>query len=741
MRYFGHTLPDQPEASWQPLQDHLDAVAAMAAEFASAFDADEWGHTLGAWHDLGKYSEAFQNYLRRSAAPDPHRADLGHEDGTGGRVDHSTAGAQHAVETLPVLGHLLACAIAGHHAGLLDSQAKGACLSARLRKPVPPWRDGAALPEPPSLHPPPALAAALAARDGFRVSFFVRMLFSCLVDADFLDTESFVRPDRGSLRPAWPPDVLARMAAALDSFVAAFGAPDTSVDRQRCIVREACLEAAESPPGLFSLTVPTGGGKTLSSLAFALRHARLHRLRRIVYVIPFTSIIEQNADVFRKVMAPILEAGLPDPVLEHHSNLDEGKATYSNRLAAENWDAPLVVTTSVQFYESLFAARTSRCRKLHRLARSVIILDESQTLPVDFLEPCLRALHELSTSYGATIVSCTATQPAVHARPDFPIGLPEVREIVPDAPALYEALRRVQVSDLGRLDDGEIAARLQEHEQVLCIVNTRGHARELFERLDDVDGTIHLSALMCPEHRTEVLARIRRRLEEDRSCRVVSTQLIEAGVDIDFPVVYRSLAGLDSIAQAAGRCNREGKSAALGHTYVFRSTHTRAEAWLADTAQCAAQVLPLHADPLSLTAIEHYSRLYYWDQSDRWDAKDICGRFQLVQEPELPFLFAFRTAADDFELIEDTGQPVIVPWGDRGRALCRRLESDDAPDRGLRRALQRYTISVPERLWARNLGSAIVLRHEHYPVLANPELYSETTGLELPADGLTTLIA
>jgi CRISPR-associated endonuclease/helicase Cas3 len=308
-------------------------------------------------------------------------------------------------------------------------------------------------------------------------------------------------------------------------------------------------------------------------------------------------------------------------VLEHHSNLDPENETIANRLAAENWDAPLIVTTSVQFYESLFANRTSRCRKLHRLAESVIILDEAQTLPVDFLKPCLRALQELTTNYGATIVLCTATQPAVEQREGFSIGLEKPMEIIPNPVALHAHLERVRTEDIGGLSDEQLCRRILNELKVLCIVNTKPHARRLFEAIGESDGHFHLSGNMCPAHRSETLKRIRECLAKRRICRVASTQVIEAGVDVDFPVVYRALAGLDSIAQAAGRCNRNGRLPNLGRTYIFRSEHTESERFFADTAQCAGQILCLYDNPLDLRAVEHYFKLYYWDQSARWDQK------------------------------------------------------------------------------------------------------------------------
>jgi CRISPR-associated endonuclease/helicase Cas3 len=746
-RYFAHTKEEKPPDEWQTIEDHLLGVANLCEGFAAKFGSGSWGRLAGLWHDLGKYSEAFQDYLRTVSSPDPHVADSEVRTGCSTRIDHSTAGAKHAVEAVEILGHLPAYVIAGHHSGLLDGRGDGPCLEARLGKDVEPWRHGlASLPVQPIPEPPSFLKEAFSRReskgDAFTIAFFVRMLFSCLVDADFLDTERFMDRQRAVSRPVWPSDVLQRMEETLRLYVKGFNLKDTSVNRQRSVVRKACLGAAENMPGLFSLTVPTGGGKTLSSLAFALRHAVRHRLERVIYVIPFTSIIEQNADVFRKAMGSVSADLGMDPVLEHHSNLDTGEETVISRLATENWDAPLIVTTSVQFYDSLFGNRTSRCRKLHNLAKSVIILDEVQTLPVDYLEPCLKALRELTRSYGASVVLCTATQPAIHSRKDFSIGLEGVREIVSDPLRLYQRLKRVEVMDIGTQADESLAERILGEERILCIVNTRSHARKLFDALGDAENHFHLSALMCPEHRSEVLRTIRQRLEKEQECRVISTQLIEAGVDIDFPVVYRSLAGLDSIAQAAGRCNRNGKLQGKGQTYIFRSEHTRSERFFKETTNSTAQVLDMYEDPLSLEAIEHYFKLYYWDQSSRWDAKKILDEFHLNQDRSFPFSFGFSRVATSFHLIEDTGQAVIIPRGAKGRTLCEQLRATrDFPGRELFHKLQRYTVQIPRRTWDKACAAGFIdLVHERFPVLVSPEMhYSEHTGLTLDGDFSTLL--
>lgn len=736
-KYFAHSKDGRPPEEWQPLEEHLKNVAEMAAEFAKPFGGEEWAKIAGLWHDLGKYSDTFQSYLETASSPDPHTAD------SIPRTDHSTAGGQHAVSSIEILGHLIAYVISGHHAGLLDAIGEGACLDARLKKRIESF-DAApgTLLKPADLQLPIFLKGAFERRDGFSIAFFTRMLFSCLVDADYLDTEGFMAPERAAARPTWPGDILEKMEKNLTSYVRGFNPDNRPVNLARALVREDCLRAAGERPGLFSLTVPTGGGKTLSSLAFALRHAIQNDLKRVIYILPFTTIIEQNADEFRKVLSKLRDESGLDPVLEHHSNFDTEKETTRSLLATQNWDAPLIVTTSVQFYESLFSNRTSRCRKLHNLAKSVIILDEVQTLPVDYLHPCLRAIEELSRNYAATIVLCTATQPAVEKREDFPIGLENVREIVRDPPILYRKLKRVEVKDIGQISDEDLAERLLEEDRVLCIVNTRGHARKLFEAIRESGDCIHLSALMCPAHRRRVIEYVKAQLEAEKPCRVISTQLIEAGVDIDFPVVFRSLAGLDSIAQAAGRCNREGKTDA-GRTYVFKSEHHRSESYFSDTANIASQVLPLHDDALALKTVEHYFKLYYWDQSSRWDGRHILQRLALQQDHGLPFLFSFATIAETFHLIEDNTREVIVPWGDEGRQLCERLRVVSVPvPREILRKLQRYSVRIPIRTWNAHLGVDIELIHNRYPVLICPEKqYDESTGLSLEGPDEKAIIA
>lgn len=422
-------------------------------------------------------------------------------------------------------------------------------------------------------------------------------------------------------------------------------------------------------------------------------------------------------------------------MIEHHSALSPEKETLQSRLAAENWDAPIVVTTAVQFYESLFAAKTSRSRKLHNIANAVVILDEAQTLPVSFLAPCLRVLRELADNYRTTVVLCTATQPAIgFHKTDFPIGLTGCREIVSDTRPLFTALKRVEIIRRGELTDTALAAELREHSSALCIVNRREHARKLFQMLGEEDGNFHLSALMCPEHRSRVLAEIRARLNSGLPTRVISTQLVEAGVDVDFPVVYRALAGLDSIAQAAGRCNRHGRMETLGRVFVFKPEDTKGEAFFRDTAQVTAQVLELESDLLGEDAIRRYFDLYYYRNQQRWDEKHILDRFQLRPGcPEFPLAFGFASAAREFQLIDDWQKPVIVPFDDKARKLVEELRNPAIPlHRNLLRGLQRYTVQISPRLLSANTNSFEHLRDDQFHVLISPELnYSNHFGLTL----------
>lgn len=602
--YYAHSAENLPYEHWQTMESHACNVGGMAAGFAAYFGAQEIARATGLLHDVGKYSPLFDKRLHG----DPKR------------VDHSTAGAKIAVERWGVrLGKMMAFCIAGHHAGLANGAGEGdgrSTLQQRLN-----WQFGADIPQLdevwrqeidlPETLPAPSVKPDAGDHPHFTCAFFIRMLYSCLVDADFLDTEAFYakleqretvrggHPDLETLRPVFFDFINAfRRRATQAPKETEEQQRNATLNRLRGEILDYAVAQAQQDTGLFSLTVPTGGGKTFTSMAFALEHAKAHGLRRVIYVIPFTSIIEQNAAEFRKAFGALGEAA----VLEYHSSFDDARLQGENskdklRLASENWDMPVVVTTAVQFFESLFADRSSRCRKLHNIAGSVIILDEAQMLPLNLLLPIMQAIKELAQNYHCSVVMCTATQPAVQAENGFYRGFENVREIAPKPTALFDKLRRTTVQHIGTQTDADLLAKLGEYPQMLVIVNNRRHARSLYDQAKHLDGTFHLTTLMCAKHRSQKLDEIRGRLQKGKPCRVIATSLIEAGVDVDFPLVMRAEAGLDSVAQAAGRCNREGKRPSKNSfVWIFAPE----EQWKAPPELAAqAAVMRLTADSFS----------------------------------------------------------------------------------------------------------------------------------------------
>lgn len=706
---FAHSLPGKPPSMWEPLAKHLRDVGSGAAERAERFGWAEVARVAGHLHDIGKVSARFQAYIQDEAP-------------SGG--DHATAGALEATKAYPNLARLLAAVVAGHHSGLGDPDE----IERRLASELPDyggWEVHAGpLPSPAALKPTRALPAPAYPWMGaqFSRSFLVRMLFSCLVDADFIATETFV--NQASM-PRGGTTSLAALRDALRTHMQTLRAhaEPTELNRLRAEILDHVVAKAGDRPGFFTLTVPTGGGKTLASLLFALEHAVLKCKRRVVVVIPFTAIIEQTAEVYRKAL------GDAEAVLEHHASFDWEQAARARddggderdglgrlRRAAENWDTPVVVTTAVQFFESLFANRTSRCRKLHNLTDSVIVLDEAQTVPPRLLLPCLAALDELQRCYGCSVVLCTATQPAWRRRDESLIEVKpsgervnlglhicEERELAPRPRELYAELRRVRVEVPEHpVDDATLAEAFARAPQMLCIVNSRGHARALYERISGLDGAVHLTTLMCPAHRRTVLRCIRRRLRGHRPVRLVATSLIEAGVDISFPEVWRASAGLDSIAQAAGRCNREGELLpALGRVVVFRPATGKAPAALRDFQQAADPVLRDSPDPLGLDAVAAYFRLLYAQRGTAaLDAAKVGGEekpgiLPALQEAE-GFRFPFRSIAEAFRMIDDAMLPVFVPWSRRARKALDELATGRGATRALLRRLQPYIVSIPE---------------------------------------------
>jgi CRISPR-associated endonuclease/helicase Cas3 len=731
IKYFAHSGHSPDFYDWQILQLHLNNVAQIASFNAHFFKAEVVAYYTGILHDLGKYTLEFQNRLNGSSV----------------RVDHATAGAKIAVESWGVLGKVLAFCIAGHHTGLangIDEGQKRSNLKSRLNlqfgSDIPHldsiWTKEIALPQ--NLEfPKLGIRTGLG---GFQLAFFIRMIFSCLVDADFVDTDNFYRqlekqPKRETAKIGL--DLLqSRLNAHLKPFL---DNPIRPIHQIRNDILKHIREQTQLPTGLFSLTVPTGGGKTLASMAFALDHALHNHLRRVIYVIPFTSIIEQNAKIFREAFG----ADLQDAVLEHHSafdaeNLPSKNAKDKLKIAMENWDAPVVVTTAVQFFESLFADKGSKCRKLHNITGSVIVLDEVQTLPLKLLKPIMVAIDELARNYQCSVVLCTATQPALAKEHIEDVGFEGVRELAPNPKELFQKLKRTHVQNIGMQTDEELVAHLLDNQQILMIVNNRRHARVLFDGIKHLAGARHLTTLMCAKHRTQVLNEIREDLKNGKPCRLVSTSLVEAGVDVDFPNVFRAEAGLDSIAQAAGRCNREGKQTAENSVVrIFQTTDEwKAPPELAQLAAGMREVMRNHSgDVLAPDAIESYFKGVYWMKGNELDAHGILKR---CENHARTCDFDFENMAKDMKLVESYQRPIIIQWDFDAKKLIRQLEFSDMVG-GVARKLQPYTVQIPE-LGFKALLSAGVVRciapdkfGNQFWILdggnLNENLYQEDSGL------------
>jgi CRISPR-associated endonuclease/helicase Cas3 len=671
MTFYAHSRPDLGKDHWQELRKHLDEVAALAEQFAPG----EWkthAKVAGLWHDAGKYQLAFQRYIEKDA-------EASNEEAEGRRIQHAIVGAAHAfrkgMDLLPI-----ALAVQAHHGrlknvGLLEdavTNVGAALLRDAERDGLPQDLLDVAVPQ----LPPEA-------KDRLYLALATRFLFSSLVDADSLNTEKW---DKGESRQA-DFDSITALASIVESACQeksrhALNRADSALNRMRNDVLQECLVSASLPSGSFTLTVPTGGGKTLSGLAFSLRHAAQNGLQRVIFVAPYTSILEQTVKVFRDVLGE-------RNVVEHHSNIDPDEETDRSRQACENWDAPVIVTTSVQLFETLYADDKRRCRKLHRIGRSVVFLDEVQTFPEHLLRPIHSALDLLTEQFGTSVVHSTATQPRLMLRgkKDQP---PErsSREIVPDYARHFPVIaNRFQMEVLGEVNMpvsiDELAAAVGEHERVLAIVHRRQEAEELARRLGQ--ECMHLSARMCAKHRSAVLAEVRQRLERGKSCQLVATQLVEAGVDLDFPVVFRALAGLETLAQAAGRCNREMRLPEPGRFIVFRAQSKppakSLQRGLEESLDFFRKGLPNLADP-DIFAKYTKGLLSNLGQ-DGTDTPQV-----LAQERDLNF----PEVASRFRMIDDSGQPVVADYSD---AWERVLElRRDGPSRHAFRRLQRYTVSL-----------------------------------------------
>lgn len=691
-KYLAHS-PTEEHPEGQALKDHLESVSALTAAFSKAFD-EENGRLCGLYHDIGKYSEAFQRRL----------------GGSKEQVDHSSAGA------LVMFGKQkpqVSMCIGGHHAGLADVGTRNDLSDtymARINRArsgdledCSAWKNEL----------PTDIPAGYTPRQGIENYFYTKMLFSALTDADWLDTEAYYQNRPVTITE---PD-LKHLRDRINAFIAPWWDATSEINRRRCRILKAAIEHGEDNPGLFTMTVPTGGGKTVSSMAFALHHAVRHEKKRIIYVIPYCSILEQTQGVFESIFGkePIT-AHYSGAEYEHPENKEDQRA-----FSAENWEAPVILTTAVQFFESLFSNRPGKNRKLHNIAESVIVFDEAQMLPVPFLRPCLAGICELVKSYGCSAVLCTATQPALDPLlQEFLPGFPAT-ELCPEPEKMYQDFRRVSFVDDGALPDEELVQQLRQRRQVLCVVNSRRQAQALYHALEAEEGSFHLSTMMIPADRKRVLQIIRQRLRNGEPCRVISTSLIEAGVDVDFPEVYRALAGLDSVIQAGGRCNREGRrTSEESKVHVFR-TEAKAPGMLEQNISAAARTIRQFSDIGSPEAIQSYFQFLLYSLKDikQLDEKEIISCAEQMK---------FKTVSERFHIIDGAGYTIYVPVGE-GVALAEKLRQN-GPNRALLRQLGQYAVSVYRQYFEELCRTgALEQISENAGILQNTGLYSSETGL------------
>lgn len=704
MRYIAHKAEDGRE---QSVLEHLQNVSVLAGEFASSFGESKSGQEIGLYHDIGKYSVGFQNRILNN----------------GIKVDHSTAGAK---EMIKAKNPVAAFCIAGHHSGLMNMGTKfsvdgDGTLCGRLKKSLSGelnydyFKNELSAPSFSDQNDKNKCSSK------FEQSFLTRMLFSSLVDADFLDTERFMTNgavQRGSSI------TVQELKKKFDRYCQKFQGCVGDINVKRQEIREECIAKAKEEPGLFSLTVPTGGGKTLSSLAFALYHAVEYGKERIIYVIPYTSIIEQTADIFRDILGD-------ENVIEHHMNVDyEDKEEFANnkeslkKLATENWDASVIVTTNVQFFESLFSNKVSHCRKLHNVANSVVIFDEAQMLPVDYLKPCIEAIKVLACHYGVTEVLCTATQPSLNKF----VEPCEIREICSNTEELYKFFHRVQYKCLKLSSLDEVATEMNKHEQVLCVTNSKKDAQKIYNMMTG-EGSYHLSTFMYPNHRRTVLETIKKRLKSGLPCKVVSTSLIEAGVDVDFPVVFREIAGLDSCIQAGGRCNREGKHCvedSVVHLYDLDKPVAKIPNYIRQPQSITKGLLGEYEDIAGLAAIKSYfDKLHYFKGDDALDKKDILGELEK---------YNFAEVGKKFRLIEEETRAIFIDNNDESHKILIQLKLG-IWNRGLMRKAGMYIVSVYERQYEQllKLGKIEVI-DDDLAILTDESVYDKHVGLNINMD-------
>ncbi|MBA4698420.1 MAG: CRISPR-associated helicase Cas3' [Ruminococcus sp.] len=706
MEYIAHISDDKERE--QTVKEHLEGTAKLAEQFANEFGYGDWGYCCGKLHDIGKYTLRFQDRIRGGTL----------------KVDHATAGAKVCFEKGGYYTALAYC-IAGHHAGLPDTGEKSdtgdrATYYGRMKKKIEEYQEYQKEIEIPELSTP--FFQTPAKKDpGFSVGILTRMLYSCLVDADYLDTEAFMN-DGNVVRGSG--DNMTTLWARLHSHIGGWLENEDvqTINGRRTEILKHCIQGGQEEKGLFRLTVPTGGGKTIASLAFALQHAVKHNIKHIIYVIPYTSIIEQNANIFSNILGS-------ENVLEHHSNVNYESAEELKpmQLATENWDKPVIVTTNVQFFESFFSNKSSKCRKLHNIANSVLIFDEAQMLPNDYLKPCVAALEELVRHYQSSVVLCTATQPALT---DLFSKDMKYKELCPRMEEQFSYFKRAQLKGLGTITEEELIAKLQNERQALCILNTKKIVQKIYEEIKQ-EGVFHLSTLMYPIHRKRTLEKIRERLSTGEKCIVIATSLVEAGVDLDFRTVYRQVAGIDSIIQAAGRCNREGKRPLdESVTNVFQLEQAQKVPGQEQQIDTARIIIREYEDFSELDAIEEYFTRLYKFRGDALDKKNILEQFQKGR-------FPFAKVGKEFKLIEEDTKTIFIAKEEHAKKIAEELRY-----KGMTRILMReagaYCVNVYENVF-RNIYDAGMLiaisedAGDDFWLLQNMEDYSEETGLQIDA--------
>lgn len=700
MKYIAHKDGERE----QTIKEHLIGTATLAGQFAEKFGSKDWGYCGGMLHDIGKYSEEFQKKIN--------------ED-TNNMVDHATAGAQLCKKiNLPVLDYC----IAGHHAGLPDygNTAERSSLCGRYKKKIynyEAYQEEIKIPE---IYTEPFDINTLSNPD-FSLSTFTRMIYSCLVDADFLDTEYFMKNGLVERQSGQSMNILLKKLENRILDWLKNNDIDTVNGRRTEILRN-CIEEGKRNRGIFRLTVPTGGGKTIASLAFALNHAVKHHMDRIIYVVPYISVIEQNAEVFREILGN-------ENVLENHSNVDyeDSEELRPMQLASENWDKPIVVTTNVQFFESLFSNKSSKCRKIHNIANSVIILDEAQMLPMDYLIPCTAMLQELVQNYKTSIVLCTATQPSLD---NFFGHIKKFVELCPRMEEQFEFFKRVTYQNIGNISKENMAERLKKEHRALCIVNTRKRAQELYQLLKS-EGVYHLSTTMYPKHRKRVLANVKERLDNKDRCILIATSLVEAGVDFDFLSVYRQIAGVDSMIQAAGRCNRNGKkSAEESKVYIYDFEDSKVIPSQQKKIDVTKSVIQDYEDISDLECITDYFKRLYKFHGRNLDKKDIMKELHYGK-------YNFAKVAKEFQLIEQETKTIFICKEPEAKEILDEIKTKGTSKERMRKAGQ-YCVQIYGDFFGKLNGAGMLQLVsediQDFYELVSVDQYLEDYGLDYAMD-------